>query len=65
MDCSPLGSSVHGIFPGKNTGSGKPFPTPVRLPDPGIKPTSLTLPALASGFFTISAIWEARGRDVE
>ena len=28
MDCSPPGSSVHGIFPGKNTGVGLPFPPP-------------------------------------
>ena len=25
MDCSPLGSSVHGIFPGKNIGVGCHF----------------------------------------
>ena len=25
MDCSPPGSSVHGIFPGKNTGAGYHF----------------------------------------
>ena len=29
------------------------------LPNPGIKPTSLLSPALASGFFTTSATWEA------
>ena len=38
--------------PGKNTGSGLPFPTPGALSDPGIKPVSLTSPALAGGFFT-------------
>ena len=32
--------------------SGLPFPTPGNLPDPGIEPTSLASPALASGFFT-------------
>ena len=31
---------------------GLPFPTPVDLPGPGIKPTSLASPALAAGFFT-------------
>ena len=36
-----------------------PGPSPGDLPDPGIKPTSLTSPALAGGFFTTSAIWEA------
>ena len=30
------------------------------LPDPGIKPKSLTSPALAGQFFTRSAIWEAQ-----
>ena len=29
------------------------------LPDPGIEPTSLMFPVLASGFFTTSATWEA------
>ena len=29
-----------------------PFPTPEDLPDPGMEPTSLVLPALAGGFFT-------------
>ena len=32
--------------------SGLPFPPPGDLADPGIKPTSLTFPALAGGFFT-------------
>ena len=39
--------------------SGLPFPSPGDLPDPGIKPTSLTSPALASGFFTTGTTWEA------
>ena len=39
--------------------SGLPFPTPGDLPDPGFKPMSLSSPALAGGFFTTSAIWEA------
>ena len=58
MDCNPPGSSVHEIlwvrileqvaisFPGD-------------LPDPGIEPASLAFPALAGGFFTTSATWEA------
>ena len=29
------------------------------LPDPGIEPTSFMSPALAGGFFTTSATWEA------
>ena len=40
--------------------SGLPFPTPGDLPDPGIKPTSLELPALVSGFFITSTTWKAQ-----
>ena len=36
-----------------------PFPPPGYLPDPGIKPMSLKLSALAGRFFTNSATWEA------
>ena len=39
--------------------SGLPFPSPGDLPNPGIEPASLISPALAGGFFTISATWEA------
>ena len=39
--------------------NGLPCPPPGALPDPGIEPTSLTSPALAGGFFTTSATWEA------
>ena len=38
---------------------GLPSPPLGDLPDPGIKPTSLVSPALAGGFFTTSATWEA------
>ena len=31
------------------------------LPHPGIEPRSLESPALAGGFFTTSATWEAQG----
>ena len=57
VDCSLPGSSVHGDSPGKSTGMG--CPPPGDLPKPGIKPLSLTSPALAGRFFTTSAIWEA------
>ena len=40
------GTSVHGIFIGKNTGG--PFPYPRDLPDPGIKPESPASLALAT-----------------
>ena len=38
-------------FPRQEYWSELPFPTPGTLPNPGIKPTSLMSPALASGFF--------------
>ena len=39
--------------------SGLPCPSPGDLPDSRIKLTSLKSPALAGGFFTTSATWEA------
>ena len=39
--------------------SGSPFPPPGDLPNPGIEPLSVISPALAGGFFTTSAAWEA------
>ena len=39
--------------------SGSPFPAPGDLPNPGIEPKSLVFPALAGGFFTTCATWEA------
>ena len=39
--------------------NGLPFPSPGDLPDPRIKPESPTSPALAAGFLTASATWEA------
>ena len=43
MDCSPPGSSVHGILQAKiqKYWSGLPFPSPGDLPNPGIEPRSL------------------------
>ena len=46
-------------FSGQEYWSGLPFPSPGDLPDLGIKFTSHRFPALAGGFFTTSAIWEA------
>ena len=43
--------------PGKNSGVGKPFPSPGDLPNPGVEPAS---PALAGGLFTTSATWRAQ-----
>ena len=39
--------------------SGLPCPSPGNLPNPGIKPTSLLSPALASRFFTTSTTWDS------
>ena len=46
-DCSPPGSSVHGISR-QEYWSRLPFPSPGDLPDPGIEPLS---PVFAGGFF--------------
>ena len=58
MDYSPPGSSVHGIFPGKNTGVGSHVLLQENLPNLGSEPMSLTPLALVGGFFTTSATWE-------
>ena len=45
-----------------------PWPSSGDLPNPGIEPVSLKSPALADGFFTSSATWEAQRaayRDLE
>ena len=42
MDCSLIGSSVHGIFQARIL-EWVPFPSPGHLPDPGIEPGSPTL----------------------
>ena len=39
--------------------SGLPCPSPGDLPNSGIKPEPLASSALADGFFTTSATWEA------
>ena len=46
-------------FPRQEYWNGLPFPSPGDLPDPEIEPMSLMSPALAGGFFTTSATWEA------
>ena len=46
-------------FSGQEYWSGLPCPPPGDLPDPGIEPKFLMSPALAGGFFIISAMWEA------
>ena len=46
-------------FPRQEYWSGLPCAPPGDLPNPGIKPTSLMFPELATGFITMSATWEA------
>ena len=58
MDCSPLGSSVHGIFRQEywSDGNGvKPFPSSGDLPDPGAEPTS----ALQAVSYTVGEFFTA------
>ena len=57
MDCGPPGSSIYGDSPGNSIGIG--CPSPEDLLNPGIKPWSLTCPALTGGFFTTSTTWKA------
>ena len=51
IDCSLLGSCVHGIFR-QEYWSGLLLPPPGDLSDPGIKSVSFASPALSDGFFT-------------
>ena len=52
VDCSPPGSSVHGISQARMLECGLPLPSPGDLPDPGIKAVFPMFPALAAKFFT-------------
>ena len=46
-DCSPPGSSVHGISQARQNWNRLPFSTPGDLPNPGIEPGSLPSPAFS------------------
>ena len=46
-------------FSGQEYWSVLPWPPPGDLPNPGMEPVSLMSPALAGGFFTTSATWDA------
>ena len=46
-------------FPRQEYWSELPFPSPGDLPNPVMELMSLASPALAGGFFTTSATWEA------
>ena len=61
MDCSPPGSSVHGILQARIL-EGCHALLQGDLPNPGIELAYLLSPALAGGFFTTSATWEALAR---
>ena len=45
-------------FPRQDYWNGFPYPS-LGVPNPGIEPMSPMSPALAGGFFTASATWEA------
>ena len=53
-------ASLPMVFSKQEYWRGLPCPPPGDLPDPGIKPLSLTSPALAGRFFTTNATWEAQ-----
>ena len=58
MEWGCPGSSAHGILQARLR-SEMPCSPPGDLPDPGMEPTSFKSPALAGGFFTTRAPWEA------
>ena len=64
MDGSPPVSPLSMEFSRLEYWNGWPFPSPGDLTHPGIEPASLTSPALAGGFFTSSATWEAHDHKV-
>ena len=59
MDCSPPGSSVHGILQARYW-NGWLCPSPGDFPYSGIESASLLSSALAGRFFTTSTAWEAQ-----
>ena len=61
MDCSPPGSSVHGIL--QEYWSGLPFPSPGDLPHPGIETGSPALQADSLPSETIFKPYTHRGSD--
>ena len=61
VDCSPSGSSSHGILQARIL-EWFACPPPRDLPNPGIEPVSLKSPALAGRILTTRATWEAHLR---
>ena len=62
-DCS-LQAPLFMEFSRQEYWSRLPFPSPEDLPDPGIKPVSLTSLALAARFFYHCATWETQVRSL-
>ena len=61
MNCSPPGSSAHGIFQARILEWGATSNSRgSSLLDSGIEPVWLVSPALVGGFFTTRATWEAQ-----
>ena len=58
VDCSPPGSSVHGILQARIL-EWVAMPSSKESFQPGTEPMSLMFPALAGRFFTTSTNWEA------
>ena len=58
MDYSPPWSSVHGTLQAR-TLEWAAVLSSRDLPDPGLKPSSLTSPSFGGGFLTTSTTWEA------
>ena len=58
-DCVACQAPLSMGFSRQKYWNGLPRPAPGDIPNPGIKPMSLTSPALAGGFFTTSATWKA------
>ena len=58
MDCTPPGSSVHGILLARML-EWVPFHSPGGLPNPGMETAFFTFPALAPVFFITNMTWEA------
>ena len=63
IDCSPPGSSIHGILQAEY-GSGLPCPPPGDLPDPGIKPTAPISPKLSGRFLTTEPLEKPKRKTI-
>ena len=57
--CGPMDCSLSLGFSRQELWSGRPWPSPGGLPDPGTEPASLTPPALVGLFSTTSTVWGA------